>query len=191
MLMRARRELILLLAFLSVSCATSPRPGSEFAVLFESGTAYTLVNLHPNEIRKKLYAVNYLQGGLIPLCSRVELLKWKGDRMEFRVSSTGRDYLYDYHDAAVVSFEDHLSKYFGESCDESRVAALGALDQKGIRAGRLLIGMTKEGTILAIGYPPPHQTPTLEADEWRYWKGRFDTIAVIFGDDGRVKKIKE
>jgi hypothetical protein len=35
--------------------------------------AYTLVNLHPDENRARLYSVNYLQAGLIPLCSRVTI----------------------------------------------------------------------------------------------------------------------
>ncbi len=37
----------------------------------------------------------------------------------------------------------------------------------------------------AMGYPPPHETPSLDADRWVYWTNRFNRMAVLFWD-GRV-----
>jgi len=51
-----------------------------------------------------------------------------------------------------------------------------------------MVGMSKEGVVFAIGYPPPHETPRLEGDQWRYWKRRFDSILVHF-ENGRVTRI--
>lgn len=48
--------------------------------------------------------------------------------------------------------------------------------------------MRKEAVIAAIGYPPGTGTPSLEANEWRYWTSRFDTFIVRF-KDGKVTEI--
>jgi hypothetical protein len=183
-----------------MSCATSgaPHSDSSFAKVFAGGSGYTLVNLHPDEIRKKLYAVNYQQGGLIPLCSEVVFTGWttnftgsQARRMTFRVLSTGTEYAYDYHKAAVVPLEEHLAQYFGPECDPQRLQSLPALDRRGVKAGRVEVGMTREGTLLAIGYPPPHATPTLDATQWRYWRNRFNTMLVVFDADGRISQIRD
>ena len=49
--------------------------------------------------------------------------------------------------------------------------------------------MSKEGVILAIGYPPVHKTVSLEGKTWKYWTNRFNTFDVIFDDTGKVESI--
>lgn len=168
------------------------QPGADAMLpLVGADGVYTLVNLHPDEARAKLYAVNYQQEGLIPLCTPVELVDLGRKRLTFRVRETGRTYDYDYHKAAVEPFPVHLQRYFGTTCNTAEVKKLGAKDREGIRKGRALPGMTRQGVIYAIGYPPPHRTPTLEADRWVYWESRFDTMAVVFDAQGRVKEIDD
>ena len=41
-------------------------------------------------------------------------------------------------------------------------------------------GMSREGVILAVGYPPEHQTPSLEADQWSYWRNSHSRFQVYF-----------
>ncbi len=67
---------------------------------------------------------------------------------------------------------------------------LSALDRKGVKQGKALIGMTKRGVRIALGYPSRHRTPSLDANTWIYWKNRRATAAVEFGANGKVKKIR-
>jgi hypothetical protein len=189
-MIRAPIPFVVLVAVALLS-GSRARAEGDFSELFASGSGYTLVNLHPDEVRHKLYAVNYLQPGLIPLCSKVRFVSFERKKMVFQVESSGIEYRYDYHKAAVVPFEKHLSRYFGSKCDRSAVSKLGPVDQRGIEMGQVLAGMSKEGTIFAIGYPPPHKTPSLEMNEWRYWKNRFNTILVTFDEHGKVIGIQD
>jgi hypothetical protein len=50
----------------------------------------------------------------------------------------------------------------------------------GIQQGQVFQGMSKQGVILAIGYPPEHQTPSLEADQWSYWRNSHRRFQVYF-----------
>ena len=68
---------------------------------------------------------------------------------------------------------------------------LTPLDLDGVKQGRVLPGMTKEGVLTAMGYPAQHRTPNLDMPEWTYWKNRFGTLVVIFGPDGRVAGVRE
>jgi len=45
------------------------------------------------------------------------------------------------------------------------------------------IGMSKKAVLAAIGYPPQHQTPSLNGDTWTYWSSRTNRFAVIFKQD--------
>lgn len=61
--------------------------------------------------------------------------------------------------------------------------------QRAVRAGKVAIGMTKEQVIVSLGYPPAHETPSLDAERWKYWYGKFDTFLVVWDAQGRVRDV--
>ncbi len=150
---------------------------------------YTLANLHPDEARKKLYAVNYQQPGLIPLCTEVDVLVVNKKVMKFQVKETGVTYNYYYHRAAAEPFDQHIFRFFGATCNRDKVKTLSEIDQKGIKLGKALQGMSKEGVVFAMGLPPMHRTPSTELNTWLYWKNRWGTMSVSFDENGKVNTI--
>jgi hypothetical protein len=42
----------------------------------------------------------------------------------------------------------------------------------------------------ALGYPSPHQTPSLEGAVYTYWKNRFGKLIVEFNAEGKVINIR-
>lgn len=155
-----------------------------------SPEVYTLVNLHPDEEDRELSSVNYQDKGLIPLCTPIRVTFLSTDYLEFTVLGSGRSYKYEFYDDMKAAPGEHVTRYFGTACDPSVIATLDPIDQQGIREGKVYPGMSKDGVLLAIGYPPDHATKSLDDDTWRYWESRFDVFDVVF-KDGRVLKIKD
>ena len=153
-------------------------------------TAYTLTNLHPDEGRARLYSANYLQSGLIPVCSKVVIEDMTHKKMRFTVIKTGRSYTFYDHKSNLGPFHVLLGRYFGSTCDPDAVKKLSEIDRKGILHGRAYPGMTRQGVIYAIGYPPEHETATLEMPRWKYWISRYNTLVLYFGEDGKVSSIQ-
>jgi serine/threonine-protein kinase len=168
--------------------ASSLRSVSSLPLLASGGAErYTLVNLHPEKTR--LYDVNYQRSGFIPLCTRVHIDQQDPKVVRFTVVETGQRYEYVHHHV-IPDFQANVDRVFGYSCVRGHAATLSSLDQQGIREGRVLPGMTKEGVILAIGYPPEHKTPSTASNDWRYWTGTLSTMVVQF-EDGRVTNIRK
>ena len=94
------------------------------------------------------------------------------------------------HDAAAEPFNNHLLRFFGSACDPTVVEQLNEADQTGIRSGVASPGMTRQGVIYAIGYPPRHVNPSVESGNWTYWRHRFDRFIVEFDDEGIVTGIR-
>jgi hypothetical protein len=185
---------LLLLACASPALLACAGSGSgtphAFDALIGSPGVVTLTNLHPDEARARLFAVNYQQDGLIPVCSEVALLDRNRKRLVFSVEATGKQYEYYHHEkAAAEPFPDHLARYFGTRCPRDEIAKLPAIDRQGIEQGKALVGMSKRGVVLAMGYPPKHVTPSLDADRWVYWTNRVNRVAVLF-QDGRVSSVQ-
>ena len=157
--------------------------------LIGQSPVYTLVNLHPDEPRQRLYSVNYQQPGLIPLCTKVKLESLDKRKLTFRVLDKDREYEYIFHNSLRESIPKHLDRYFGKKC-EPKLESLSEVDRKGVQSGSVLPGMTKRGVILAIGYPPEHATPSLDSDTWTYWKNRFGKMQVHFTGN-KVTEIKD
>jgi hypothetical protein len=148
------------------------------------------VNLHPDNTRSRLYSVNYQRPGLLPRCTQVRIVQVTENEATFEVAATGRRYSYYRHSSLRESFDRHLERYFGANCDETKVGTMSPVDREGIARGEALVGMTKEATVLAIGYPPDHRTPSLDGDVWTYWKSRFQTFQLRFVD-GKVAQVVE
>jgi len=43
--------------------------------------------------------------------------------------------------------------------------------------------MSKDAVLVARGFPPAHETPSIRMDAWRYWKSGNDTRVVRFDGD--------
>lgn len=70
---------------------------------------------------------------------------------------------------------------------------LSATDLKGIKEGKMIIGMTRRAVFIAVGYPPYSYKPPFrgdaavnhdpQADELMYMKGTWDFVTVKFQGD--------
>ena len=170
---------------------SAPTEETDFGRLFAKGEGYTVVNLHPEEPAGRLSAANFQGAGLVPLCSQVEFTRWSDAEMQFRVISTGREYTYEDHPDAIVMFDEHLGRYFSDSCDTELVKDLSELDRRGVKEGRVIPGMTKKATVLAIGFPTFSKTPSLLMTEWSYRKTPDKDFVVVFDEKGQVSEIRE
>jgi hypothetical protein len=103
------------------------------------------------------------------------------------------------NDGSFISFE-YNSKNMGMSADQYirlitsskkvNLSELSDIDQKGISSGKALVGMSKKGVRIALGYPAAHRTPSLENNSWIYWRNRFRTKVIEFDTEGKVKKVR-
>jgi hypothetical protein len=61
--------------------------------------------------------------------------------------------------------------------------------RRAVSAGKVAIGMTREQVIVSLGYPPAHETPSLDVDRWKYWHGKLDPFLVVWDAQGRVRDV--
>lgn len=157
------------------------------------GQSYELMaNLHTDGQRNRLYAVNYqLNGKMIPVCSKVTIKKVSKKRISFVWN--GADYTFEWDrnlKKAGVSLQQVANGFFGAKCPKAKIAKMSKLDKAGIESGLPSVGMTKEGILIAMGHPPQHANPSLDATEWMYWLNRFKRKAVVFDAKGKVKQVR-
>jgi len=181
-----RVSIFTLLFSLSISCTSiSSDPSgplasagdklyTRFSLYYEKGTHLT---------------TNYRVGVLVPANTEVEFVKLTRKKITLFVPS--------YKTELVLENVEDFSGETIEGIFERTLAKapldLGGFDpqeQRAIRSGQFEVGMSKDAVILAMGYPPRHRTPSLELDQWRYWKNRWNTVLLNF-EDGRLVSVKE
>lgn len=114
----ATSGLIFLSGCASVMTLTDKNTGDD--LFLTNKPVYTLVNLHPDDARSKLYSVNFQQDGLIPLCTQVDIVNVSTKRLTFKIDSSGREYILDKHKSSP-DFAKYLSNYFGTECNTAEV----------------------------------------------------------------------
>jgi hypothetical protein len=72
---------------------------------------------------------------------------------------------------------------------KAKIATWPAGVREAVRLGKVMLGMTKEQVIVSLGYPPLHQTPSLDAPQWKFWLTRVGTFLVVWDDKGRVREV--
>ncbi len=174
------------IATLALGCRSMVIVDNSGNRLTVGSTAVTLVNLHAS--KKTLSSVNRQGDELIRVCTQVQITELGSKRMSFKITGSPQPYSFRYHKAASEPFAKNLARYFGSRCPKEQIASMSPLDQYGIEQGRPYIGMTRQGIILAMGYPPKHRTPSLAANSWRYW-GRKATF-VKFDAQGLVQYVQ-
>ncbi len=152
-------------------------------------TLFTMTNLRPNA-RGVISSVAYthVRGGVLPMCTPVRIDRIRGREIRFTSLNDNRRFRYILHRSARSGVQAHQQRYFGPSCPN--MGQMSPEDQSGIQNAAVYQGMTKQGVIAAIGYPPEHVTPSLDGDIWGYWAGRMRRFEVHFMN-GRVSGMSQ
>jgi len=162
-------------------------------------TMYNKYNIHAQADKKGLlkssYA-NYTDPGaghvIVPPNTKLIIKPWKRFFKNY-------GFYYELPDGRRGAFEVH-EKRLGMSVDDYEelimsskpvsMKGFSAIDRKGIKKGRAYKGMTKKGVMTALGYPASHETPSLEDNQWKYWRNRFRTLLVEFNSKDKVVNIR-
>ncbi len=127
-------------------------------------------------------ATNYWRGVLVPINTKVKLLKLKKNSFVIQLVESGQK-------IDVDNKPEYTNRTGQQVADEMLAAQPTQIDLYGqemadaIRAGTPRLGMTKTQVLLARGYPPSHETPSLSGPRWKYWQNRFGTQALMFDGD--------
>lgn len=122
---------------------------------------------------------NYRRGAIIPINTKVTLVGF--DRNGFMLK---------FVDSGAVLEVENVEKYSKRSVAQiakemlsetpTAVEKYGKEMESAIKSGTLRLGMTKTQVLLTRGYPPGHETPSLESPLWKYWSSRFVVHSLAF-----------
>ena len=152
------------------------------------------VNIHYQDNGKDCKAsyANYTDSGtghmVLAVNTPVQIKKWKRKGFIIIDTSNEKEIIFEYHKGRMqMSVDEYLTKI--TSASKVDLGKLSDKDRKGIKEGIAINGMTKNGVMIALGYPATHKTPSPDSNRWIYWTNRFGTLAVEFDGKGIVSGV--
>lgn len=132
---------------------------------------------------------NYRKGLLLPINTAVTLQIMDSKEAQIRLVDGGQ--ILTIENAPKYTLDD-MQTAFNKIAkpDKIDLRRFSADERDAILAGRAIKGMSREAVTAAIGYPPQHETPSLNVNDWLYWRNRFDRFIVHFKND-KVESIAE
>jgi len=125
---------------------------------------------------------NYTRGTIVPINTKVTLLSLGKNSFTLKFADTGTT-------LKIENVEKHSKRTIGQVAKEMLAEAPTAIEKYGkemeaaIKTGTLRLGMTKTQVLLTRGYPPGHETPSLDLPLWKYWSSRFVVHSLVFEGD--------
>lgn len=162
-----------------VACGSSPIKNTH------GNTVYTQVGMWVDGDRH--LTTNYSVGWFIPANTQVQIKDSSSE--EIVVHVPGENKIFHVVNIAKYTQENIkgiYDRYFGAS--RVNLSRFGSKEREAIKKGEIINGMSRDAVIAARGYPPSHETPSLDDDSWTYWTNRFNRIQVKFSG-GRVSEV--
>ena len=147
---------------------------------------YTCCNLHYEN--DWISDSNYGSLPFIPAGTPVKLKSYGRYRAYVDIDGKAMRFGQDYG-RAQETLEQFVEKLIVKEDPKAKIAKYPAPIREAIRLGQIVTGMTKEQTLIAVGYPQRDETVSLDAPVWNYWASSFAPYRVVWGKDGRIKEI--
>lgn len=148
---------------------------------------YTTCNLRSEG--EVISSINYQSGALLPFGTEVRLERVTAEEIVFRAMGMRQAFTLQYQQRyGVEPMELFLKKIFTVEDLQAQSRGIAAEVLRKLRAGQVEPGMTKAQVIKALGYPPAHRTPNLEADGWIYWVDHWNTFRIFFKDGKMLER---
>ncbi len=128
-------------------------------------------------------ATNYWVGDLLPINTKVQLVKLKKGGFTLKRLDTGATIDVENEEKYTKRDANQLAKEMLAE-QPTNIDLYGKEMADAISTGTPRLGMTKTQVLLARGYPPSHETPTLDQPQWKYWDNRW--VTHLFAFDGNI-----
>ncbi|MDZ7788850.1 MAG: hypothetical protein U5K73_12165 [Halofilum sp. (in: g-proteobacteria)] len=159
---------------LLTACAFSPIGEFEGESLYTQRNLWVTDGVHET--------TNYRVEYMIPVNTRVRIGDTNERVIKVSVPETGERFriinMRQYTDQDIKAI---FHRYFADQ--RRNLDAFSADEREAIEAGEIERGMSKDAVLVARGFPPAHETPSIRMDEWRYWNSGNDTRVVRFDGD--------
>lgn len=153
-------------------------------------TVEAMVNIHVEAQTNRIYSANYQSALIVPACSKFTIDSISTTQIKLTNEKIQYTYLLDKKTRhAKQSLRQKFEMSFAKQCDSRKLVLLSEVDKEGIKVGKPLIGMSKEGIIFAMGYPPEHAT-MYDTNFWLYWRSETTQSALAFSKEGKVYNIE-
>ena len=189
------RKKILILFILAICVFVNPLSSQAKDKYIIGEPVYLKVNIHYQNSSRGNNAsyANYTDSGVghdfLAVNTPVKIKKGRKNRFIIVDAETNIEIVFEYSAARMqMSINEYLEKITSPS--KVNLGELSEKDRQGIENGVAKIGMSKEGVMMALGYPAAHKTPSPEENRWVYWKDRFRTLVITFGENGIVTDIR-
>lgn len=131
---------------------------------------------------------NYAELPMIAAGTPIEVLNYGRQRAAVKVDGKpmrlGHDYGRDQE-----SLDAWVNKIVVKDDPRGRIASYPAAIQEAIRQGKVMIGMSREQAVVAVGYPLTSENPSFDAPQWRMWRSSHGEYQLNFSRDGHVTTV--
>lgn len=131
---------------------------------------------------------NYAELPMIPVGTPIEVLSYGRHRAYVKVDGKPMRLGHDYG-RGQESLEAWVGKIVLNDDPRPRITTYAPTVQAAIREGKVMVGMTREQAIAAIGYPLTSENASINDPVWRIWRSSHGEYQLNFGADGRVKSV--
>ena len=175
---------LFLTTLVMLGCGPAKLTPAQQTLVNSQATMYTQVPMWTE--KNKIQGLNFSRGLLIPINSQIKI-----------ISASNNGIVIEYIGAKITYTTSTKYTKIDTSKMLDRLFAKSKVDlskyeqsvQDNIKNAKVVVGMTKEEVLLSRGYPPLHQTLSLEANLWKYWDHRFKTSQYKFKDNRVVEII--
>ncbi|PZN83998.1 MAG: hypothetical protein DM484_03440 [Candidatus Methylumidiphilus alinenensis] len=185
--MHRKKSLFFALILLSLlgACNKQIKP-SELVPGIELGQFYyTQFSLFQEQ--NNFRTTNYRRGFLIPVNTRVSLVSISSKKAELKLADSGQPLtIENVPKHTNEDMQTAFKKIVGPR--KVDIDTFSKAEQESILTGKVKKGMGRKAVLVAIGYPPQIETPSLDSNDWTYWSSRFNKFIVHF-KNGKVDNI--
>lgn len=161
----------------------------------DSGALYTRCNIWYE--KSVISSINYKVGTIIPAGSEVRDVQLiergrvrKVREIVFTVVESGATFAISYETRynPNLSIAEVRDRFISKKTLEELTEGMSEKELECIKTGVLREGISKEAVLIAYGYPPSHQTPSIEANAWKYWTNRYRERMIYFDANGKTSR---
>jgi hypothetical protein len=132
--------------------------------------------------------INYAELPMIAAGTPIEVTGYGSNRAHLKIDGKPMDLGHDYG-REQEALDAWVRKVVINEDPRPKISSFAPTVQEAIRLGKVMIGMTREQCIIAVGYPVANENISLDAPTWRMYLSSGGAYQLNFSRDGHLTSV--